>query len=517
MVLSDFFRLFNPERLMKKEGPPLCRSSTFALLFLIFFAAALRLYFYVGLHFSDAPNYVEVALQMLRRGYTPMDYYPPANRMLYIVPLSIALKFMGVNENATTAYTFATSIASIPLAYMLGMLFFDRRTGLLAALLLAVHPVNIIYSTQVMAEVPLSFFMALSAYLFFKTRNPENVGYANMALSGVVLGLAYMVKEIAPILGILYMAYFISDTVRRKPITRYCYLLAGFLLAFSLEYFIFHAMEGDGLFRVRNTVAYFSNTSRDYSGSGASAIWGIYPKILLNIGGGSFSYGYGFWIALFSGLYSMGRRDRKAYPVILWLICTLCYLQAGTMNWTQYLTMEKHDRYIEMLSMPVILLAANFIATMLSAKTKAKYFGAVVLLALLIVSNISYVKKDVDGFRCGYRVNILMRYCDIKSISEYLLTHPKKPVYAEDGNTNLNVFLGNRRRVFNLRSFNYPNAIKDAYVIVNLTRKDVYGSSEYSWRGDVPKEWQFKAIIKNPNPDMPQGKRQNYPVIYYAP
>jgi 4-amino-4-deoxy-L-arabinose transferase-like glycosyltransferase len=60
------------------------------------------------------------------------------------------------------------AVLTIPLLYLVGKTFFDRRVGLLAALLLAIAPLHIRYAQEARMYSMLTFFSLLSLYLFWR-------------------------------------------------------------------------------------------------------------------------------------------------------------------------------------------------------------------------------------------------------------------------------------------------------------------------------------------------------------
>lgn len=68
----------------------------------------------------------------------------------------------GLSEVALRSYALLFGAAAIPLAYWAGMRFYDRRTGLIAALILALSPYHIWYSQEARMYSMLMFFGLLS-------------------------------------------------------------------------------------------------------------------------------------------------------------------------------------------------------------------------------------------------------------------------------------------------------------------------------------------------------------------
>lgn len=82
-------------------------------------------------------------LTMLAR--TAVDIHPP----FYYALLQVWLMFFGQSVVALRLLSVTIGVASVPLIYVVGRQLFNRPTGLIAALLLAVSPLHIYYSQEV--------------------------------------------------------------------------------------------------------------------------------------------------------------------------------------------------------------------------------------------------------------------------------------------------------------------------------------------------------------------------------
>ncbi len=101
-------------------------------------------------------------------------------------PPTLALRMVGV----------FCGTAAIGLAAWLGQLLFDRRVGLVAALLVALYPGGIAMSVFVLAEAPFAPLMLLTLGLMImalrREKFSEQIGWG--AATGVVFGLAILVR-----------------------------------------------------------------------------------------------------------------------------------------------------------------------------------------------------------------------------------------------------------------------------------------------------------------------------------
>lgn len=95
--------------------------------------------------------------------------------LFYLLILRPWIKIFGVTEYSVRFPAVILGVLSIFLIYKVGSLFFNRKTGLIAGLLLAVSPLSIYYSRQAdysSAKIPMAL---LAMFLFFKNiRNQNN-------------------------------------------------------------------------------------------------------------------------------------------------------------------------------------------------------------------------------------------------------------------------------------------------------------------------------------------------------
>ncbi|MFH1367789.1 MAG: glycosyltransferase family 39 protein [Elusimicrobiota bacterium] len=102
-------------------------------------------------------------------------------------------------------------------AYLIGILFL-------------ISPINLLY-IPVSTDTPVIFFAFLSAVLLFLAVEKEN--YLLYLFSGITLGLAFLSKYFAVLLGLAYLAYFICTPKDRKKTTGFAVLFLS-VIPFAL-------------------------------------------------------------------------------------------------------------------------------------------------------------------------------------------------------------------------------------------------------------------------------------------
>lgn len=131
----------------------------------------------------------------------------PADDGLYeayplLVPLSYAYAHFvsgAVNEYLALGFAAALSVGTFGAAGALGAALYDRRTGLIAALLLALTPIFVRWSAAGYTDVPAGFFAALGA--LFAWRLLQTGEGRDALLAGIMVGLAAWTKNSALAFG----------------------------------------------------------------------------------------------------------------------------------------------------------------------------------------------------------------------------------------------------------------------------------------------------------------------------
>jgi len=137
-----------------------------------------------------------------------------AHPLLFQFTLALAFHF-GVSDLVGRLVAVVISSATVFLVYRLGSLLYGQKSGILAALFLALMPYHVVVSRQVLLDGPLVFFTTLTLYLlalFVKTEHP-----AWLHATGVGMGLVVLTKETGIILiGAIYAFLALSREIRLR-------------------------------------------------------------------------------------------------------------------------------------------------------------------------------------------------------------------------------------------------------------------------------------------------------------
>jgi 4-amino-4-deoxy-L-arabinose transferase-like glycosyltransferase len=110
----------------------------------------------------------------------------------------------------------AVGVATVYVVFLTGRLLYGRRTGLLAALFVALMPYHVIVTRQVLLDGPMVLFSTLTLYLVARWADSRRDEWIYAA--GAVMGLALLSKETsAVLLGSLYAFVALTPALRVRP------------------------------------------------------------------------------------------------------------------------------------------------------------------------------------------------------------------------------------------------------------------------------------------------------------
>ena len=123
-------------------------------------------------------------------------YWPPGTSATYAALYDI----FGYSFRPVVVLNVILSTAIVGLTVVLATELFDKRTGIIAGLLMAIWPSEIAYVTVLASEVPFTFFMLLGCTVWFSSRT-SNI--ARAVVSGLTFGAASYFRPIALLLPIV--------------------------------------------------------------------------------------------------------------------------------------------------------------------------------------------------------------------------------------------------------------------------------------------------------------------------
>ena len=469
--------------------------STVLLLLILVFALVLRIIFFTGISSSDSLYYSEFANKISRHEpfITGGNGQHLALRLGIVFPVALLYSIFGANEFTSNIIPLLFSLFSVILIYKFGKFLFDERTGLLSALLLSFFPLDIIFGTSLLGDVPAAFFMALSVYLFLKAE--KNGNSRSSIFSGISLGVAYLIREMSVLMALFFIFYAIYN---RKIKNIYFFVPLGFLLVALIEFLYFWHATGNPFYRysiVSGIHNEFLLTDPKYQRGNFPISLLYFPYLILR---DYLSRFFSLFIFM-SGFYCFTHRKKSGYILLLWFVPLLLYICFGSTSLSRYILFPVDLRFLLMVSFPGLMMLAYF----LSDESKImKKLAMPCILAFLLLTSIGFVHLS------GYR-NFLDKE---KAIHSYAQSLPPKPVYTDESTFRVLNYLDGYKND-NLKSFNYYeflnpgknsamnlSNLKNSYVVIYWGRinfnlnagKNIKYPDEIF---HIPKRWVLKKEI----------------------
>jgi len=430
---------------------PLYKNKKFLLILIVLFGIILRLAFFTGMTISDPLAYSKAANDInIGKGIDPASTLTLSTRLGIVYATAFSYRIFGINDFSSVSFTLLTSIGSIILIYYFGKLLFDENIGLTAAFLLSFFPLDVVYSTQLVSDIPSAFFMSLGVYVFLYSEIKNKTNYWSYLLSGLLIGIGYLIRESALLIALFFVAYILY---KRKLKFQYFMVPLGVLIVIMLEMLVFMNLTGDPFFRF--------TTSQDYLKE-ASALHNYFGRLDFPIGLLHYPWMFltnellsAFYIfASFAALYFLMQRKKKTYTLLLWLIPLLIYLSFGSGSLTKYVPFRAVDRYTMIFTIPAILLLALFLKTnKFIEKKKLMTFS----IGILMLSSIFAAYLHDNRNQLGR----------LRELSAEILAF-QKPIYIDERSLLALNYISGFKNSADLRQ--YPDdmsKISDSYVIIN--------------------------------------------------
>lgn len=420
------------------------------LLMIILLGLAMRLIFFVGPNMNDDIEYVSSAYQVSQGNFWPLySKSIDSIRSMMILPISFFLFLFGSSELTASLWPLLTSILTIILTFLIGKLLFNIKIGLIASFFQAIFPLDIVWSTQLVPSIPMTFFLMVSILIFLiADKMSDN---RKFLISGIFIGMCYLASELFFISFFFLFSYFIIfHKMNRKYIKRYILVLIGFLIIFLVEALFFFLTTKDPFHRIKviheEEIRVLTNTDLFY-----------YPRCIFNIINPNFeahegNLGLFPFIFILGAFYGFYKRNKKIILFSMFVILSFLYLEFGIMTLT-FKPIAKWIRYLVIFGPSMNLVSSNLIFEFRKKGLLIPIVIFIFITSLPFTANSSYIyNRWVSDFREMYK---------------FLKELPEKPIYTDSGTHGyINLYFGFKRDIRLLENSRLEE-LKDCYVIVN--------------------------------------------------
>lgn len=467
------------------------------LIVIVLFAILLRLIFFSGIDTSDSVYYTKFANDILNDKF-PSETTQLNARIGLLIPVAISYSIFGVNDFSSTLFPLLASIFGIILIFHFGKFLFNEKVGLVAAFLLSFFPLDVLYSTRLLSDLPSAFFSGLSIFLFLKAEKivRKSNSYLFYILSGASLGIAFTIREMAIIMLLFFLVY-----VLYKKEFKWSYILigTGFLLILIIETGFFYYYTGNPFFKLEGADYALGTIVHDdlfYGRLSFPKFFVTWPYVVF----GNIQQGYFFTFISLAALYWLFHRKKETDYLLIWFLSILLYFYFGTISFKRYAPVLAVARYLNYITYPALILLAAFL--MEQQKIIKKLFLPFTIIFLLFTSiGIVYLdnsRNSLDGLR--------KVYSEVKAIEKPIYTDYRSMIvlnYISDYKNNLNLvdLDSNPKKLKN---------VKDVYIVINnkMIRDLMAANKKLAFLSeikDIPDNW-----IK-----IKEMEEENI-IIYYA-
>lgn len=488
----------------------------FWLVLILILALFLRLYFFVGLNFSDDQSYVHYASKIFQKDFNPTDNN--GLRMGIYYPVGIFYLLFGINPISAVLYQLISSLITIAVIFYIGKLLFNEKVGLLAAFFLSFFPLDVLYSTQTMGETPLALFTALSVFFFLKgERSRRNKIY--FYLSGISIGISYLIRESGLIPLLFLFGYFLYT---RKLKLNYTFIFLGLLSIFLFEGIHYAIDNGDFFLRFHEVSGHYG-AENAVKKLGLNVNMDFYPKVMFNLDSSyhfiksqkySVEYGLFYYVVVLSAIFLLFRRKRESNILLIWFFSFFLYLQFGTMSFTEYAPIHRLARHLCVITVPSVLIISVFLNRIFIGKNRLikilRHTSILIISCFLFFSSIYFIYYTHDYLKEST--------LDIKDIHLFLKDKLDKKIYADTGIAAHLRFLFKFEKddtIQVLTSSTKLEELKDSYIVIDGTR-GIFENPRFEskYLSQPLENWKLIKTLSNANKYV-YGRFD--PKIYYVP
>jgi 4-amino-4-deoxy-L-arabinose transferase-like glycosyltransferase len=466
--------------------------SLYLLFFILLLSSALNYIFFIGF-VNSAPQddaiYLGNAKDILdghfsfNKNLLNEKYANPVEvihlRVFFNYIVAFFQYLFGVNNFSSSLFSLISNLGIVILIYLIGNSLCNKNVGLFSAFTISIIPHFILFSSRILPDLPMLFFMTLSVYLFLNAKKNQK----KYILSGISWGIAYIIKEYALILVFFYLSYFIY---KRKIPKEIIFVIIGFIFIFSLESLYFYYNTGSFLYKniiwskVHNDKYFEEYKNLEYKSFNLLGLNlnFIYPQdydflyhlrrmFLENhdLFGGKF-YSIFYYVMLVGIIYLFLKRSKKLFLISLWFLLTYLFIEFGFLDLSfssfsinYFLTFKEADSFKMILPvlLPLSLLIGLFLSNLWNSKNRYFHFFPLILIFFMLIFSIQSISSIKNFLYDGIK--------DIKEAKEFLQPYIDSGTFVYTdylGRNELYYFFGykkgnNLRNIYEISDFNKLN------------------------------------------------------------
>ncbi len=196
---------------------------------------------------ADEKTYSQIAYHFVKSGdyWTPWVTGDPAwwvgKPPLLMWLTSVSYQVFGVTNFAARIWVVLFGVLSLFMVYLLGKNLYNAQVGLVSIAVLGSFVTFYQYSTHIMTDVPLIFFMLASIYYMLLSIENKEATLKYALLSGTFFGLALMTKQLeALLIPAIILVYLLFTRRIRFAVTKRFGLFVGVASAIFIPYIVYN-------------------------------------------------------------------------------------------------------------------------------------------------------------------------------------------------------------------------------------------------------------------------------------
>jgi len=470
-----------------------------AVLAIVGLGLALRLHFFSGLGLGDDPLLRNDMAAPVRGTQLPGG--PNGYRFAWWIPTAITARWWGLGEAGLITPIVVMDVLGMVLVALFAGQLWGGWSAVAAALMLAVFPLDVAWSTMLSTDFFLSFFMALCMFGVVRaiTTDHPTRRARGWTLAAVALWLGFHSKVSAvllvPALAVVAWAnrHALKESLR-------CFVGPAALL-FGGSAIVFLALDG-------NPVAPFHEelAAQGLVGPGAAALHTVIPEtfklhprwLFVPDSYGNLVYSiYPHALILFL-LAGAALRIAPFWPVLWWLFFVFLGMEFNVQRAAGvWVAGFRNVRHGHVFVYPIVLLVTGYLVAFRARWPKVAHQLLAVLVAIGLWQSIRTATLTHVAFG------------DSREATRYLATLPKRPVYSDFQLGQWLTYSGLQEAGWSLvpaegddakRAQQFATA--DGYVVTGGAREPYYGCSHCIPRAAnlSPERWTLLKEIPSPIP-----------------
>lgn len=348
-------------------------------------AFAVRALAYAGFALGDDTIYLDAVLRAAHGAWPPAPTHWDT-RLAMTLPAAGLIRVLGFMPPLLIAVPFVASLAKVVAIYLFAKRYLDARTAVLAGVLAAVYPGDVIYATHLFPDAAVGACTSIALLTFMAAlldRSPRLSFFAGAWLAAGYLARETIVLD-APLFLLLTL---LLPGPRRWAVAAWALVLPAVTVAFETGLYALTA--GDALYRVHAVLrqqADPDNLLLIATPTAGGTFW-TDPLLMLVT-----SHEFGLLMILGMGVACLALRQADRIPRLLaaWLLVGWVWTSFGTTSPSAWVVLQRDARYYLELAAPVVLLLAWVIRPWARSTQMA-------VVALLVGTSLAAVSMEQGG------------------------------------------------------------------------------------------------------------------------